>query len=103
MNEETINQELLVLHQWIMYNREIYHLLKINIVDERQLKLHPKYYVQLMNVQLNLDKAIQRKAIAIKAYLEANDNGGAPDDMNKILEFIRDTNNVIKKLLLYVI
>jgi hypothetical protein len=91
------------LHDWIMYNREIYHLLKIQIIDEAQLQLHPNHYIGIMKVQLNLDKAIERKKIAIKAYLEANDNGGAADDKNKILAFIKDTNDVIKKLMLYVV
>ncbi|MEO7016289.1 MAG: hypothetical protein ABI067_07070 [Leifsonia sp.] len=103
MNGTTYNEQFLALHTWIMYNREIYHLLKINIIDEKQLQLHDKHYIPIMKVQLNLDKAIERKRIAIKAYLEANDNGGSVDDKNKILTFIQETNEVIKKLMLYII
>jgi hypothetical protein len=99
----TINNELLDLHNWIMYNREIYHLLKIQIIDEAQLQLHPNHYIGIMKVQLNLDKAIKQKNIAIKAYLEAHDYGHADDDKNKILTFIKETNDIIKQLMLYVI
>lgn len=104
MGKEQINHELLGLHNWIMGNREIYHLLKVNIIDERQIKLHPKHYMQIMSLQLNLDKAVQRKNLAIKTYLIACDEKqtGA-EDLNVLLQFVHDCNDMIKKLMLFII
>lgn len=83
------------LHNWIMLNRETYHLFEIKIAgDFNELNRHNLLHMQ----QANINRLVIEKKKAIETYLYLTDQN-AEGDTGVILDHILILNQHLKQLL----
>lgn len=90
--------ELIKLRDWIIRNRDVYHLFAIKIVDSEKIPHNEEKYFSILTIQSNLNRLSESKKKAIESYLYLTDQN-AGGDTNVILHYILEVNSQIKQLL----